>query len=249
MSAWKNYLARSVDHLKARSQQVLRASPDAPTGKVLPLVSLRSQEDLANFALGCDADIGGRSSVHLDLGPEGKGRFWGKLSNDLNPGRRRQGVIERGGYAGFRNKQRTTLFGTQTWDTSLHDFLRLRVRSSGDGMRYFVNIQTEGPVRSDLFQHRLWLPSPPTDSAPHEWTDVLIPFDDFTLTNSGDLSATQLEMLRTGVRTVGISVLGPAEGRYELGVEAIDAVSVEPGELERWREKLPPQKGADGGPL
>lgn len=104
-------------------------------------------------------------------------------------------------------------------------------------------------VRSDLFQHRLWLPSPPTDSAPHEWTDVLIPFDDFTLTNSGDLSATQLEMLRTGVRTVGISVLGPAEGRYELGVEAIDAVSVEPGELERWREKLPPQKGADGGPL
>lgn len=37
------------------------------------------------------------------------------------------------------------MFGPRTWDTSLYDFLRLRVRSSGDGMRYFVNIQTDGP--------------------------------------------------------------------------------------------------------
>lgn len=69
------------------------------------------------------------------------------------------------------------------------------------------------PVRSDLFQHRLWLPTPPTDEAPHEWTNVLIPFSDFTLTNSGDLSEKQMEMLRSRVRTVGISVLGPGEGR------------------------------------
>ncbi|GAA6036462.1 hypothetical protein JCM8097_003519 [Rhodosporidiobolus ruineniae] len=247
-SAWKQYLSRSVEHLRDRSSQVLRASPNSPHGDVLPLVSLRSQEDLSQFALGCDADLGGKSSVHLDLGPEGKGRFWGRLSNDLNPGRRKEGVIERGGYAGFRNKQRTTLFGTQTWDTSLHDFLRLRVKSSGDGMRYFVNIQTEGPVRSDLFQHRLWLPSPPAsagDDAPHEWSDVLIPFSDFTLTNSGDMSGQQLEMLRTGVRTVGISVLGPMEGRYELGIEAIDAVSIDPAKL----DDLPPQRDAHGNPL
>lgn len=90
-------------------------------------------------------------------------------------------------------------------------------------MRYFVNIQTDGPVRSDLFQHRLWLPPAPplpanapidTPELPHEWTNVLIPFADFTLTNSGDLSQVQIEMLRTKVRTVGISVLGPGEGRY-----------------------------------
>lgn len=87
-------------------------------------------------------------------------------------------MVERGGYAGMRTKvrstggrgslsrpsyvlthftmmdgtwqSRTTLFGTRTWDTSLHAFLRLRVRSSGDGMRYFVNIQTDGPGALDL---------------------------------------------------------------------------------------------------
>lgn len=138
------------------------------------------------------------------------------------------------------------MFGTQTWDTSMHEYLRLRVRSSGDNMRYFVNIQTDGPgksrfslsrgrgglltrasiiVRSDLFQHRLWLPEPESDSAAHEWADVLIPFRDFTLTNSGDLAESQIEMLRTRVRTVGVSCLGPKEGRFELGIERIDAVN------------------------
>ena len=37
------------------------------------------------------------------------------------------------------------MFGTRHWDISLHDYLRLRIKSSGDGMRYFVNIQTDGP--------------------------------------------------------------------------------------------------------
>lgn len=113
---------------------VLRASPTSPTGEVLPLLSFRSSEDLQQFALGCDQDlgtfplppfhllldlwtdaqslawfVGGKSTVALDLGPEGKGRFYGRLSNDLNPGRRKEGVIERGGYAGFRNKVRSPL--------------------------------------------------------------------------------------------------------------------------------------------
>ncbi|KAK4703742.1 NADH dehydrogenase [ubiquinone] 1 alpha subcomplex assembly factor 1, partial [Phenoliferia sp. Uapishka_3] len=241
--AWQGYINRSLSHLRDRTSQ------------------------------------GGKSTVNLDLGPEGKGRFYGSLSSDLREGRRREGVVERGGYAGLRSKSRTTMFGPQTWDTSLYDYLRLRVRSSGDGMRYFVNIQTDGPVRSDLFQHRLWLPPPsdpsqapaspaiPTSSSPavselseevhpHRWTDILIPLSDFTLTNSGDLSEVQIEMYRSKIRTVGLSVLGPGEGRrvafdfsrrrffghiltdcvfifilflnrYELGIESIDALSSE----------------------
>ncbi|GAA5866297.1 hypothetical protein JCM1840_004074 [Sporobolomyces johnsonii] len=244
-SPWKSYLNRSLEHLRDRSAEVLRAQPTGGPGEVLPLLSLKSQDDLKQFVVGCDADLGGKSTVNLDLGPESKGRFWGTLSSELNAGRRKEGVIERGGYAGMRSKHRTSLFGTRTWDTSLHDFLRLRVRSSGDGMRYFVNIQTDGPVRSDLFQHRLWLPAPASDDAPHEWTDVLIPFSDFTLTNSGDLSAQQMEMLRSKVRTIGISVLGPKEGRYELGIESIDAVSLDPSRAESY-DNLPQQKDAQG---
>ncbi|SCV70176.1 BQ2448_1570 [Microbotryum intermedium] len=236
-SAWRSYLNRSIEHLRDRSAEVFRAQPFHMNGSVLPLVTMKSNEDLRQFIKGCDADLGGKSIVNLDLGPEGKGRFWGSLSNELHTGRRKEGVIERGGYAGFRTKQRTTLFGTRFWDTGLHDFLRLRVKNSGDGMRYFVNIQTDGPVRSDLFQHRLWLPSPSSPEAPHEWCDVLIPFDDFALTNSGDMSELQIEMYRAKVRTVGISVLGPRQGRYELGIESIDAVSLDEAQADLARKE------------
>ena len=44
-------------------------------------------------------------------------------------------------------------------------------------------------------------------------------------------------MLRSKIRTVGISVLGPREGRYELGVESIDAVS---------EEEVARSRGAEG---
>ncbi|KDE04400.1 hypothetical protein MVLG_05190 [Microbotryum lychnidis-dioicae p1A1 Lamole] len=236
-SAWRSYLKRSIEHLRDRSADVLRAQPTPIHGTVLPLVTLKSSEDLRQFIKGCDADLGGKSIANLDLGPEGKGRFWGSLSNELHTGRRKEGVIERGGYAGFRTKQRTTVFGTRFWNTELHDFLRLRVKSSGDGMKYFVNIQTDGPVRSDLFQHRLWLPSPTSPEAPHEWCDVLIPLEDFALTNSGDMSELQIEMYRAKARTVGISVLGPKQGRYELGIESIDAVSLDKAQVDSARKE------------
>ncbi|KAM0750060.1 NADH:ubiquinone oxidoreductase complex I intermediate-associated protein 30 [Meredithblackwellia eburnea MCA 4105] len=236
--AWQGYINRSIQQLREKTAQVVRAQPAPLNVNVLPLLRLDSKESIDQFAVGCDGDLGGKSTVHLDLGPEGKGRFWGSLSTTLREGRRKEGVIERGGYAGFRSKSQTTIFGARMWDTSLYDYLRLRVRSSGDGMRYFVNIQTDGPVRSDLFQHRLWLPSPSKEPLatpqsedgnphPHQWSDVIIPFSDFTLTNSGDLSELQIEMLRSKIRTVGISVLGPKEGRYELGIESIEAISKE----------------------
>lgn len=113
-------------------------------------------------------------------------------------------------------QSRPTMFGNRTWDTSSYVFLKVRVKPSQDqGMRFFVNIQTDGPgrqaictkslerpkltcycafaVRSDLFQHRLWL------GDPGEWQDVLVPFQDFTLTNAGTLSETQIEMFREKV--------------------------------------------------
>ncbi len=107
----------------------MRMDPARSATEALQLLSFRTPQDLEQVALGCDGDVGayehtrsqgllslwthtllkrlgGKSTVHVDLGPEGKGRFWGKLSNELNPGRRRDGVLEKGGYAGFRNKVR-----------------------------------------------------------------------------------------------------------------------------------------------
>ena len=73
------------------------------------LLSFNTPEDMKRYALGCDKDIGGTSTAHLDFVPDegsskGKGRFWGEMRlgvrSDL------QGRV-RGGYAGFRSKVRT----------------------------------------------------------------------------------------------------------------------------------------------
>ena len=84
---------------------------DAPSRAPKTLFTFNSQADIQQFVTGCDADIGGHSSVHLDL-DESSGRnagiqkpatakFWGNMSLGVKPGL--EGKV-RAGYAGFRNK-------------------------------------------------------------------------------------------------------------------------------------------------
>lgn len=68
-------------------------------------------------------------------------------------------------------QSRPTLFGQVYDDLSLHKFLALRVRGAGDPQTrnsYFVNIQTDGPVQTDLWQHRLFFQ---TDG---DWEDIMV---------------------------------------------------------------------------
>lgn len=205
-------LSRSIDQAKLSLASALRFEVTAPTTSTdakIPLFSLASMEDVKAMATGCDSDIGGLSSVKVDLDPkEGKGRFWGTLSSEIP----RSSKIQRSGYAGFRNKNRPTLFGVQTWDLTMHPYLILRVKnrlakvvhdaskpsslrsaiSSNSnslsahqkavhalgldspfqkaGPKFFVNVQTDGPVTSDLFQHRLTLDESKGDA----WQDVIV---------------------------------------------------------------------------
>jgi hypothetical protein len=85
---------------------------DAPSRAPKTLFTFHSSTDIQEFVTGCDADIGGSSSVHLDLDPSSSpssptnagtptARFWGTMSLSVKPGL--EGKI-RAGYAGFRNK-------------------------------------------------------------------------------------------------------------------------------------------------
>ena len=85
---------------------------EGPSTAPKTLFTFNTQQDIDQIATGCDADIGGNSSVNIDLdtsehnasiGREATGRFWGTMRLDVKPGY--EGKI-RGGYAGFRNKVR-----------------------------------------------------------------------------------------------------------------------------------------------
>lgn len=163
-----------------------------------------------------DADIGGFSSASLDSVPRTSterthARFHGSISTDL-PRNRPQ--VARTGYAGWRNKDRkATVFGKSLWDVDPYTYLALRVKS--DGRKYFVNVQTESIVYTDLHQHRLHT------RKPGEWETVLINFNSFVRTNHGEVVEPQTEMMRQKLRTVGISLTDRVPGPFELAISRI----------------------------
>ncbi|KAF8575424.1 complex I intermediate-associated protein CIA30 [Ramaria rubella] len=221
-SNWSIFVRNTTKLVKEGTAKAIKMEGGNPPRGPKTLWQFHSKEDLNQYAIGCDSDIGGTSTCNLTLGEDGKGRFWGDMRLAVKPGLERK---VRGGYAGFRNKTRGTLFGEMTDDVSLHEYLLLRVKAGGDARThnsYFANIQTDSAISTDLFQHRLWF------NKANEWEDVIIPFDSFVLTNSGELVSREMTMMTHRIRTIGISILGGnsgVEGRYELGLDEIMALS------------------------
>ena len=156
------------------------------------------------------------------------GRFFGDLrtqvSGNMRFGNRK---VVRSGYAGMRTMVRDPLapsrrtqerrrafgLGKETWNTEFYQFLHVRLRQMlPTPSRFYVNLQTDSTDPYLLFQHRLWM----HQDVGTDWQDVLIPFCDFTTTKNGNVVESQVQMDRRKLKTVGISVLGPGEGPFDL---------------------------------
>jgi NADH dehydrogenase [ubiquinone] 1 alpha subcomplex assembly factor 1 len=93
---------------------------EQPSRAPLTLFALNTPEAIKEYAFGCDADVGGTSTVHFDFDDDparmpvptppgttmlklGAARFHGHMRLAVRPGYEQ---TIRGGYAGFRNKVR-----------------------------------------------------------------------------------------------------------------------------------------------
>ena len=106
-------------------------------------------------------------------------------------------------------------------------YLALRVKS--DGRRYFVNIQTDSIVETDIHQHRLYTKyhrGAQGKNDPGQWETVLIKFHEFVRTNHGVVTEPQSEMLRQKVKSFGIGLIDRTPGPFELGISAIWATNL-----------------------
>lgn len=192
------------------------------------LASFHDPESVTTCKLMSDADVGGFSCARLDWvspvstqnpatsdNPHGHIRFHGNISIDLPVNKPH---IQRTGYAAWRTFDRPpTIFGKSLWDIDPYTYLALRIKS--DGRKYFVNVQTESIVPTDLHQHRLYA------RRPGEWETVLIKWNEFVRTNHGVVVEPQTEMLRQKVRTVGIGLIDRVPGPFELCIERIWATN------------------------
>lgn len=167
-----------------------------------------------------DKDIGGFSAANLDFhaataNEPAHARFHGTISTELP---RDQPNVQRTGYAGWRTLDRGfTLFGKSLWDVEAYAYLAIQFKS--DGRKYFVNVQTESIVPTDIHQHRLY------SKTPGEWETILIKWNEFVRTNHGQVVEPQREMLTQKVRTVGNALIDRIPGPYDLSISKVWATN------------------------
>ncbi|KAG7662392.1 uncharacterized protein J8A68_004040 [[Candida] subhashii] len=176
----------------------------------------KPEECLSNILTRSDKDMGGYSTVNFDIDPqENVGHFHGYLSLDLP---KNKPEVTRSGYAMFRTRDlpESWFNGQQYWDWGYYTALALRVK--GDRRKYLVNIQTNTPLVTDLFQHRLFL------NTPGQWETVVIPLQDFVMTNYGTIQDGS-EINKDEVKTVGIGLLDKQYGPYSLKIDWIKVMT------------------------
>ncbi|KAK8102859.1 Complex I intermediate-associated protein-like protein CIA30 [Apiospora sp. TS-2023a] len=254
---YKGFFGRSLDEFKRLSNIALKMEGIKGPSGPMPLHTFDNPQDVADCKLMCDVDIGGYSKASLDWVPAAQQpqsslsdspaakprrqhtstpahvRFQGSISTAL-PAHRPD--IQRSGFAAWRTIDRPpTVFGRAVWDIDMYTYLALRVKS--DGRAYFVNVQTESVVPSDLHQHRLFA------RRPGEWETVLVKWNDFVRTNHGFVVEPQTEMLRQKVKSVGIGLTDRVPGPFELCIQSMWATN-DPNEADSQEEES--QAASDG---
>lgn len=125
-SGLKRFVSRSLLNAKRNAENVGNfQSIKRPGGGILPLWKMDDAEDLDNFALGSDKDIGGLSTCELVYdGTDQTGRFRGTITSDIPRGAR----LGRSGYAALRNRIGQAFASDAYDDATTLPYLLLRVR-------------------------------------------------------------------------------------------------------------------------
>lgn len=201
----------------------------APVAKQA-IVDFKRPNELANILVRSDQELGGFSTAALDIvddkdGNPSHAHFHGVLNLDLP--KNRPDIVQ-SGYAMFRTRDQpagnalqrlfdgNAQYGSGTywdWETCTHLMLKVK----GDRRKYFINIQAESALPTDIYQHRLFLKSP------GQWETVLVPLKDFILTNWGVIQE-QRTMNLNQVKTVGIGLIDKQYGPFSLQIESMEAV-------------------------
>lgn len=184
--------------------------------KPYPIIAFSDPDAIETCKIMSDQDMGGFSKVSMDFHPSTErapshARFHGNISTELPPNRPE---IQRSGYAAWRTRDRSaTLFGKSLIDLDPYAFLALKVKS--DGRKYFVNIQTESIVPTDIHQHRLYA------HKPGEWETVVVSINEFVRTNHGMVVEPQKDMMRQRIRSIGIGLIDRMPGPFDLCIAEI----------------------------
>ena len=223
------YLRRSVQYIKQQTKQAMDLKPRMVDRETL--FRFNTKEELRQWIVGSDADIGGLSEAYWAHTTNNTALLYGRLSMELPP----QSRIDKSGYVGIRSKEKpVVLFHRPVMDVS--QFQYLQIRAKGDCHTWLVNLRTRSFLPSHVWQARLVF------STPGQWETVAIPFNDFVLTNKGfivdvsqDGSILPFNKRRNTLDTASITTIGLSllrqPGAFELELQSIEAVASHPSSI------------------
>jgi NADH dehydrogenase [ubiquinone] 1 alpha subcomplex assembly factor 1 len=187
-----------IHQLTWSQQTAIKAEAINRPDKPFPLITFDQPDSSELCKVMSDEDMGGFSNVHFDFVP----------AHAQDPPHIR--------FHGTRDMGRN-LFGKGLWDLDSYSYIALKVKS--DARKYFVNVQTESIVPTDLHQHRLYA------QKPGDWETVIVPISQFVRTNHGMVVEPQSDMMRQKVRSIGIGLIDRVPGPFDLCIADIYATN------------------------
>ena len=164
-----------------------------------------------------DEGIGGGSKASFYFDGE-KAVFEGNL--DLTVPERQEGMmqVDHSGYAAIVSK-------SFHWDLEEYDALMMEAKT--DGRIYVSNIKASGVVPDELYQSH-------AVGKEGEWSKIILPFQDYTLTNRGFVGKSSGLDTRD-VETLGILMAQRKDGPFRMEIKNICAVNMDFFEPEKRR--------------
>ncbi|MBN3305065.1 CIA30 protein, partial [Amia calva] len=178
------------------------------------LWEFRSPENLDQWVVSSDQEIGGKSEAYLKLGRNSQTcLLYGTLCS-VPP---KDGETRYSGYCTLRSKQPLMSFDRKKHhDWSSFNSLYLRIR--GDGRPWMINIGVEtffSHQRDTIYNYFLF-----TRGGPY-WQDVKIPFSKFFLSSRGRIQDDQHPIWLDKINTLGFTLGDKADGPFQLEIDYI----------------------------
>eukprot|EP00743_Colponemidia_sp_Colp-15_P003639 GILK01003928.1.p1 GENE.GILK01003928.1~~GILK01003928.1.p1 ORF type:complete len:266 (-),score=45.06 GILK01003928.1:310-1107(-) len=199
--------------LSARDKEFFGSQPGAFGHTEYTAFKFQKQEDLKEWKLYSDKDIGGKSVCQLDLTPEGKARFSGEIK--FTP---EQKVLAKSGYAGIKCVKKEY----EETDFQMWNAVSIRVKPN-DTRYYLISFEpnTEYSCLGDLFQGYF------RSSKPNEWVELELPYFNFILTNGGRRYEFPRMFDSGQLKGFVVTADGKTEGKFSLEIDWIKCL---------WRE-------------
>nr|XP_020649438.1 complex I intermediate-associated protein 30, mitochondrial isoform X1 [Pogona vitticeps] len=229
---WKNIhidLKKGVEVIKEHSRRLKKEIVDHLRGvdgltlseylteQTRVVWQFRSEEDLKQWVISSDAEIGGKSEVYLKLGKNNQSAvLYGTIDTTVP----RDGETKYSGYCAMKTKPRLGAFNRdRPYDWTNFNSLHLRVR--GDGRPWMINIYTNpyfSHTKDILYNYFMF-----TRGGPY-WEEIRIPFSKFFYSVRSRIQDDQHPLLVDKISTLGFTLADKVDGPFQLEIDYIGLI-------------------------